>query len=389
MLILIIMTLWHLNLRHLQALASIARLGSISAAANAINLTQPAITQALIKLEGQLGHVLFQRRPDGMTATAAALVLMPRIEAALAHIASPRVTMVQVRALIALADAGSYVGASTALALAQPSLHRAVNDLAVALQRALVARRGRGLMLTEQGQRVVRSFRLARSELTSGLAELAALNGLETGRIAIGAMPLARARFLPGIITAFHRKHPEVHITIAEGSYAELIEPLRDGALDLLLGALRDPPPWNDVVQHPLFADRTVILARAGHPMAGKKRVSVKALSRWPWILPGLGTPLRQQWMKMFDTASLPLPEVPIECGSVITIRQILLDSDFLTLLSADQVAVELEAGWLTKISSAPTGMVRTIGLITRAWWTPTALQRELVALIETAGKNW
>ncbi len=72
---------------------------------------------------------------------------------------------------------------------------------------------------------------------------------------------------------------------------------------------------------------------------------------------------------------------VPIECGSVMTIRGLLLDSDFLTLLSPDQVAVELEAGWLIVYRRAAGGMVRTIGMTTRAGWRPTAAQRAFVDL--------
>jgi LysR family transcriptional regulator of gallate degradation len=67
---------------------------------------------------------------------------------------------------------------------------------------------------------------------------------------------------------------------------------------------------------------------------------------------------------------------VPIECGSVITIREILIRSEFLTLLSPDQVAVEMKAKWLVQIGDAPTGLVRRIGVTTRSGWTPTALQR-------------
>ena len=66
------------------------------------------------------------------------------------------------------------------------------------------------------------------------------------------------------------------------------------------------------------------------------------------------GTPLRVQWDKMFTDVGLQPPYVPIECGSVMMIRQIMLDSDFLTLLSPDQVAVELEAGWLEVVAELP-----------------------------------
>jgi LysR family transcriptional regulator, regulator for genes of the gallate degradation pathway len=382
------MTIWHFNLRHLRAMASIVRLGTISATAQAINLTQPAITQALAKVETQLGQPLFERRADGMTATPAALLLAPRIDSALAHIASHRVTMAQMRALIMLADNGSYSGASIATGLAQPSLHRAIGDLSLALKRTLVERRGKGIALTELGRRTVRTFRLARAELEAGLTELASLQGVETGRITIGAMPLSRARLLPAAVTAFYRQFPEIRINIIEGSFQELIEPLRDGALDLIIGALRKPSPGDDVVQQTLFADRPVVLGRVGHPLE-QSSATIADLAGFPWTVPGPGAPLRVQWEKMFTDVGVQPPNVPIECGSVITIRQILLDSDFLTLLSPDQVAVELEAGWLTKIADTPEGLTRTIGMTIRHGWRPTGMQSAFVeTLSEVAFQN-
>ena len=377
------MTIWDFNLRHLRALASIARLGSISAAAQAISISQPAITQALAKLESQCGQPFFERRPDGMIGTAAAAIFTPRIEAALSHVASPRVTMAQLRALIAVADSGSYAGASVVTGLAQPSLHRALGDLSLALKRTLVERRGKGIALTDQGRKTVRSFRLARAELEAGLGELASLTGRETGRIVVGAMPLSRARILPAAIAGFHRAHPDIRVSIVEGSFHELIEPLRDGVIDLMIGALRDPAPGADVDQSPLFDDRPVVIGRVGHPLgtslAGEGLVA--ALAAYPWIVPSHGTPLRTQWERMFEGAPIH-PVVPIECGSVMTIRQILVESDFLTLLSPDQVAVELEAGWLTKIADAPDGLTRTIGITTRSNWRPTSLQAAFLAVL-------
>ncbi|MFM6854857.1 MAG: LysR family transcriptional regulator, partial [Sphingopyxis sp.] len=204
MLIIPPMTLWSLNLRHLRAVATISHLGSINAAAKAVNLTQPAITQALGKLEEQLGLPLFVRRHDGMIPTDATALIVPRIDAALAHVASPRVTMGQMRALIAFADTGSYAGAAAATGLAQPSLHRAIGDLSLALKRTLLERRGKGLALTEAGHRTSRAMRLARAEIAAGLSELDALKGRESGVITIGAMPLSRAHILPGTVTAFY-----------------------------------------------------------------------------------------------------------------------------------------------------------------------------------------
>lgn len=374
------MILWSLNLRHLRAAAETERCGSINAAAEAVNLTQPAVTQALARLEGQLEQPLFERRHDGVAPTRAATLLLPRVERALEHIASPRVTMAQIRALTAFSNAGSYPGAAQETGLSQPSLHRAINDLSVALRRPLLERRGKGLALTDAGRKVARSFRLAKAELEAGISELESLKGHETGVVTVGAMPLSRARLLPKAINAFLQQCPEVRVKVMEGSWTELIEPLRDGELDLMIGALRDPAPGDDIQQEPLFDDRPVVIGRKDHPLAGLS-LSHSDLSRYPWITSAPGTPLRQQWDRMFST--LPaLPPVPVECGSVITIRELLLGSDALTLLSPDQVRVETEGGWLTRICEAPEGLVRTIGISTRTAWRPTARQAHFLGLL-------
>ena len=179
-----------MNLRHLAAIAKIAELGTMSAAAQAVNLTQPAITQALVRIEATLGVPLFERRHDGMVPTGAATLIVPRIRAALDHIASPYVTMSRMRALLALADSGSYSGAAAITGLSLPSLHRAVSDLSLSLRRKLVDRRGKIVVLTEAGVAMARAFRLAHVELKAALAELDALKGHETRCIVVGAIPL-------------------------------------------------------------------------------------------------------------------------------------------------------------------------------------------------------
>ncbi len=361
---------------------AIGRLASISRAADAVHLTQPAVTQALARIEAVAGVALFERRPGGMAATAAGARLLPRFEAALVRIGNRNITAAQVRALIAVAQAGSYVEAALVTGLSEPSLHRALAGLGLVLGRAVVERRGRGIMLTEAGRRTARAFRLARAEYRAGLSEVAGLFGKETARIAVGAMPLCRARLLPATVARFHAAHPEIGVRIVEGSHAELIEPLRDGELDVLIGALRDPAPGADVKQRALFEDRPVVIARAGHPLLAGGGGTAGTLAAYEWVVPAPGAPLRLLWERMFADAGLSAPPVTIECGSVIAIRQILLASNFLTLLSPDQVALELEAGWLARVRDAPGVPPRVIGTTIRADWRPTPMQAAFLAML-------
>ena len=374
----------HWNLRHLRAFVKTYELGTILAASKAVHISQPAVTQGLVRLEDQLGTSLFQRQPDGMHPTEAAHLLQPRAKTALDLIRSNRVSQAQIRAFTALAREGSYAEASNATGLARASLHRAVADLELALSQSLVLRRGRGIELTQTGRTTARRYRLALAELMAAGEEIKSLLGEASGRVTIGAMPLCRARVLPESIVRFQEAHPDSEISIAEGSHVELVEPLRDGELDFLVGALRDPIPGPDLVQVPLFQDRPVFLARSGHPLPVRHdAIDLRDLSEFEWCIPQRGVPLRDRWQDLFDALGSNTPNVKVECGSVIAIRQILMKTDCLTLLSPDQVAVELEAGWLKIVGLAPESLTRTIGLTYRENWRPTSLQEEFISALK------
>jgi DNA-binding transcriptional LysR family regulator len=386
-----------LNLRHLRAVAAVAATGSVSAAAQQVSLSQPALTQGITKLEGQFATRLFERRPKGMAATPAGRLLAARAGEAIGHLAEglrpirrgaagfaqaeQLVTTTQLRALLALADAGSYVSAAQQTGLSQPALHRAVRDIERLAGAPLVERRGRGVALTDAGRRVARGLRLAVGAIAAGLADIAELAGEGTGSLAVGAMPMARARLLPEAMARLHRTDPRAAMQVVEGAHRELIDLLRDGRIDLTLGALRDPPPGPDVVQRALFTARLSVVARADHPLVRSGRHDIAALGAFPWILAGRNTPLEAQWRRLF--AGAPLPQTPIECGSVMTIRGLLLAGDYLTLLSPDQVWVELELGLLGLVGPPIADSVRTIGMTTRADWRPTATQRRFVDFLE------
>lgn len=388
-----------LNLRHLRALVSVLSFGSLNRAAEAAGLSQPALTQAMAKLERQLCVTLFERHAGGVTPTPAGLALAQRTERAFAALAAgvrrtgraggrgfanPEhlMTATQLEAFLHFADAQGFAGAAAASGMAQPGIHRAVRELQQISGTVLAERRGRGMVLTAAGRAMARGIRLAAGEIAAGIAE-AQGEAEPTGRIAIGVMPLSRALVVPRAIAHFLREYPGTVIEVVEGAWRELIDPLIDGVIDLTVGALRDDPPAG-VDQVPLFTDRLAVFARAGHPLAGR-RVTLGELRGAAWIVGPTGTPLRAHWQALFGEAA---PEVPIECGSVMVIRGVVMQSDLLTLLSPDQIAVELDTGMLARIDVDLPGCVRTIGLTTRAGWRPTQAQKRLVALLEQASQE-
>lgn len=374
------------NIRHLAAFVAVLEHGSATSAALAVNLTQPALTQAIARLEAKLGCRLFDREPSGMRPTEPARLLGPRVRTAIERIGSHRVTAAQIRAFMALAKYGSYNAASQNIGLAPASLHRAVGDLSLALDERLVERRGRHLSLTRKGEIRARNFGLALSELRSGIAEVGTWLGTASGKIVIGAMPLSRARWLPRAILEFQKVHPAVDLTVVEGSYAELVNPLRNGEIDFLLGALREEEAGDDLLQEEAFIDRPKIIMRSAHPLASARGGQTSGLGEYAWVLPAPNTPLYQYWAEMMQASGLE-GRIGLECGSVLTIRELLLETDMLTLLSTDQLRVEIDAGLL--VPREPPALVsRRIGMTQRLDWKPTSTQAAMLAILKDEGKH-
>lgn len=391
-----------INLRHFEAVATAGRLGSISNAAQALNLTQPAITQAVAKVETQVGHVLLERQPSGVTPTRAGELMSIRTERALSYIArggqnvrrsarlpslpnvERRITFGQLRALVTVDQTGSFALASRLTGLSEPALHRSARELEQLLGILLLVRHGKTVQPTPAAAGLVRFARLAFSEIEAGFDELAALRLEGAGRIVIGTLPMAQTILLPRALARFSRAHSAASINVVEGPYTDLLVSLRNGQLDFLIGALRDPVPVGDVVQEEVFEDDLVIVARTGHPLANLKTFEPTRLRDFPWIIAKGGAPMRARWEAIFASHGLDAPQARIESNSVTIGRGLMLNDDWLTLMSRDQFVFERRAGLLVEVGGSFSSK-RKIGVTTRSDWRPTQLQTAFISEFRTA----
>ncbi|TDW64620.1 transcriptional regulator /LysR family transcriptional regulator [Novosphingobium sp. PhB55] len=395
-----------LNLRHLETVAAAARLGTISAASKALHVSQPAATQAIVSIEKQLGHRLLDRQPSGIEPTEAGQLLIVRIERALSLLergglrlrrsarlaAIPnierRITLGQLQTLMAVDEAGSFALAASRSRHSQAALHRSARELEDVVGVSLLTRQGRTVVPTPAARRFLRFVRLVRAELEAGIDELNGLSSRGGGRIRIGTMPVSRAVLLPQALARFTVANVDAQVRVVEGSYPDLLNNLRHGELDVLLGALRDPLPIADVVQEGMYLDGPIIVGRTNHPLAHEE-FSFARLQDFPWIVTETGTPGRLRWERMFASHGIEPPKLRVESGSLAVIRGLLLEGDWLTLLSPDQMLIEARAGLLTRIADAGTALRREIGITTRSDWRPTRLQAAFIETFRQVCGDW
>ncbi len=384
------------SVRQLRVFTAVAASESISGAAKAVNLSQPGVTESVRALEHRLGAKLFERSGAGCYPTASGAALLPRVQrffdqlrAALdagpgittgtpvPDVTLNRITGPQIRGLIAVSENHSFDAAARALAISEPSLHRAARSLEHELRRRLYQRTSRGMTTTPLGSEIARRFQIALRELAYGMEELQAARGNVVTRIVVGNIPHSGSQILSSAVNAFLGAYPTATVQIVDGHYEELLDDLRSGKLDLLFGVLRRPDWAGDVTEEVLFEDRYVVVGGADHPLRRQKALSLRALAAYNWIMPGPMTPRHQAFRRMF--ARLPaLPRISVETTSLQIYRDLLSTTDRLTLMSALEAQLN-EPSKLAVLPFRSAQLRRRDGIATRAGWRPTAVHRHFL----------
>jgi len=229
------------------------------------------------------------------------------------------------------------------------------------------------------GRRFARSCWLAIKELQAALSEL----GLdpENPTISIGTTPLARAFLVPEAMSLMVAEKFPASFRVLEGNWGELVESLRDGVIDLIVGEL-PAEGIPDLEYSPLYTEAPIIVAGHQHDLVGKRNPSHQTLASYPWIIAPETSPLRAEWERLFPGKR---PQMPVECGSIMIIGRLLTSSNMLTLALPDQVALQIRSGLLARIGEPLAGSMPTIGATMRHSWRPTSAQRRFLDLLRVA----
>lgn len=397
------------NLRRLRAVSEVARCGSVRRAAANLYLTQPTVTRAVQKLEREIGLPLFERTAAGMACTPYGDAVLRRTGLLLAHLdkasaelaalqagarAQPRAALAHtlthrhLQALIATFDHGTQSAAAAQLRVSQPAVTQALGDLERLAEMPLLLRTSRGMAATAAGEILIRRGKLALAELTALRSDIAEHLGLVTGSVNIGVLPLAGTLLVPRAVNRLLQAHPELRVRLVDGPYDTLLQRLRCGDLDVVVGPLRTPCPADDVMQQALFDGELSVIARKGHPLARQRGLTLGDLQDWPWVLPGSGTPARALIERVMRDASLPMPDNPVEANGLATLRALLMESDRITVISRHQIYFEERGGLLDVLPVELGDTARSIGITTRLDASPPRGVLALLDHLRSAGKE-
>ncbi|ADG88810.1 LysR family transcriptional regulator [Thermobispora bispora] len=187
------------------------------------------------------------------------------------------------------ARTGSFTAAAAELNYTQSAVSRRIAALEAEAGGPLFERLPRGVRLTPAGEVLHRYAREVLERLDRAGEELAALHAGTGGRLRVGAFATANAVLVPHALRAFRRTHPGVAVRLVEGFSADLIDALRNAAIDIAVvsdyfAGPHLPHPADDVQVVPLLEDELLIALPAGHRLAGADVVHLRDLREESWI---------------------------------------------------------------------------------------------------------
>jgi DNA-binding transcriptional LysR family regulator len=395
------------SLTQLRAFCEVARFASISRASEELGRSQSAVTQAIQNLEHELGVTLFARTSAGSYLTEPGQILsrrankcFSRMEASLrdimegaaaddARIAAivRRITGVQIRALTAVHEHGSFTQAARYVDVAITSLQRSARSLEKQVGRALFATTPYGIRTNKTGAKLSGDLLLAVRELEWAGEEISSQKGALRGQLLVGSLLQAGNPFVTIGLDRFISTHADVKIKLTHGSYDELLTKLRSGSIDFLVGLLKNPPPANDVVEESLGSDPYVIVVRRTHPLARKKRITLSDLRSFEWIAPRPSAQRRGPFEAIFKKGVPPLHSV--ETHSLLTILVLLGSGDRIALMTMSEFALDRQLGnQLVALDYPVNETPAEIGVTTRSDWEPTRLQRTFFDFLRSQTDN-
>ncbi|MFQ1700315.1 LysR substrate-binding domain-containing protein [Loktanella agnita] len=260
---------------------------------------------------------------------------------------------------LAVAEMESVTAAARQLSVSQPALSKTIADIERSLGNPLFDRVGRRMLLTAAGKMFRRHALTAISSLEAGVQAVSGQSGQDA--ISVGVLPTVTGGLFPFVTLDFVQDRPGVSISVTTGPHGYLLDRLRAGAIDLMVGRMPAPDEMAGLRFEFLYDDPIELVARADHP---QRTASVEhALAESPVILPTRESIIRRIVDEFLNARGLTHLHPTLETVSLNLALPLLMNSDMLWFISRGVVARELDAGSLIRFNLGADYMSGAVGI--------------------------
>ncbi|HJV82108.1 pca operon transcription factor PcaQ [Noviherbaspirillum sp.] len=299
-----------------------------------------------------------------------------------------RIRLRHLHCFLAVAQERNLRKAADRLRLSQPAVSKTLVELEEIVGARLFERNRLGAQLTREGETFLSRAVPAVEALDAVGNALSAFNAPTNESVVIGALPSVAPDLLPIVLEEYWRDHPDVRITIQTAANAALLQMLKAGEMDCVLGRMADPQMMVGLVFELLYVDPLMLVVRSGHPLAGRTFPSLTEVMRFPFIVPVKGTIPRHNVESFLQSHGMDLPRNCIETISVSVARAITLRSDAVWFISAGAIRDELEGRKLVQLSVHTEGTEEPVGLLHRSEGALRPAVRDFMKQLRAAGRR-
>lgn len=271
----------------------------------------------------------------------------------------------QLLLFLAAADRLNLSQAAEAMSITQPGLSKSMHRLQRELGTRLYYRRGRGIELTESGRALAKHARLIESQLAEARSEVIGIAAGKVGQARVGAGPSWLSRHLPDSISRVMAQGLDIHFIVDTGYPHRLIQRLRQGELDVVIGALPENRIDPDLRFSRLTSDVIKVVGRKDHPLLRKRERTLADYAAQRWILPGQHELVRLRLARVFTQVGLPEPVIAVETDSLSLQLAMLKTSDCLAMSTMHTIALHSAQG-IVLIDHSQLQLRREAGIIRR-----------------------
>lgn len=293
--------------------------------------------------------------------------------------------LTQLEMFVRVAEQGSLSKASQQYDLGPSAISRQLAALEAECNGRLLQRTGRGVRLTELGDRLLPRARAVLDEVQALQAEISAAANICRGTVHIGCVPAIAAEVITEVVRVARERYPEVMIHAASALSGQVEQWLADGSIDL--GFVMRKGSGKDEGEEPLAVVKMCLVGPPGDRLTLNRELDFKVLDGLPLLQPSAPSPYRASIANTARQQGVKL-NVVAEVDSLQLTKDLVAAKVGYALLSISAVLPELKAGRLSAAYVVNPEITGSIYLLSSKTKTSTLASRELSRLIRHVARE-
>jgi LysR family transcriptional regulator, nitrogen assimilation regulatory protein len=287
---------------------------------------------------------------------------------------------------VQVAELGSLSKAAVLNHAGPSALSRQLAALEAECGGRLLHRTGRGVSLTELGQRILPNAKVLLQEAGRFKAEIEAASSVCRGVVNIGCVATLATRLMAPVLLLARQRYPEVRLHVVTGMSGQIEQWVSDGSLDLgfvIRHGTENQPPDDELL---VLTSPVCLVGPPGDRLTKSREVEFANLHEVPLIQPGPASS-RQSLEETARKLAVRL-NIIAEVDSLDLMKSLVAQRGGYALLLEMSVAEDVQAGRLSAARVVHPEMVGRVCLINAPGKSGDRAAREISVLVRQAAED-